>query len=95
MVVESLFNEFEICSNEFELFLLMILKCCLMSLKCFFNDLSSSLINFVRSRDPVGEKTTKIGAAASGRRTHKGGSYFGGFLSDRISSSLKINLIAA
>ena len=53
--------------------MLMILKCCLMSLKCFFNDLSSSLINFVRSRDPVGEKTTKIGAAAFGRRTYKGG----------------------
>ena len=46
----------------------MILKCCLTRLKCFFKALSSCLINFVRSRDPVGEKTTKIGAAAFGRR---------------------------
>ena len=48
-------------------------------------------MNFERGRDPVGEKTTKIGtykggAAAEGRR-----SYFGGFLSDRVSFSFKIN----
>ena len=35
-------------------------------------DLSSNQIHFERERDPVGEKTTKIGAAASGRRTHEG-----------------------
>ena len=60
------------------------------------NDLSSSLINFVRSRDPVGEKTTKIGTYKGGRcalarRPFVGGaakgrrSYFGGLLSDRVS----------
>ena len=74
----------------------MILKCCLMSLKCFFNDLSSSLINFVRSKEPVGEKTTKIGTYKGGRPPLPFvGSYFGGFLSDRVSFSLRINLIAA
>ena len=39
-----------------------------MVLKCFFNDLGSGLINFVCSRDPVGEKTTKIGTYKGGRR---------------------------
>ena len=51
-------------------------------------DLSSNQIHFERERDPAGEKTTKIGAAA-------GGSYFGGLLSDRVSFSLKIHLLAA
>ena len=62
--------------------LLMNLKCCLMILKCvfngfemllndfemFFHDLSSNLINSVRSRDPFGEKATKIGTYKGGRR---------------------------
>ena len=42
-------------------------------------DLSSSQINFERESDPAG-----------GRR-----SYFGGFLSDRVSFSSKINQTAA
>ena len=58
-------------------------------------DFSNNQIHFEREKDPVGEKTTKNrnpqrGAAAGGRR-----SYFGGLLSDRVFSSLKINLIVA
>ena len=59
-------------------------------------DLSSNQINFERERDPVGEKTTKIGTHKGGRRAKRaapfvgaaaGGrrSYFGGLLSDRVS----------
>ena len=44
----------------------MDLKCVFYDFEMFFNDLSSSLISFVRSRDPAREKTTKIGAAAKG-----------------------------
>ena len=82
---------------------LMILKCCLMILKCFvydfeklfndfemfFNDLSSSLINFVRSRDPVGEKTTKIGTCKGGRPKVAAPilDLFWCFFSDRVSFS--------
>ena len=57
-------------------------------------DLSSSLINFEREKDPVGEKTTKIGTYKGGRREGRR-SYFGGFLSDRVSFSFKINQTAA
>ena len=59
---ERCFNVFEMLSNDFEF---------------LFNDLSSSLIHFVRSRDPVGEKTTKIGAAAFGRHTYNLGRPYG------------------
>ena len=70
-------------------------------------DFSSYQINFERERDPVVEKSTKIG-------TYKGGggrrpppapfagaaaegrrSYFGGLLSDSASFSLKINQTGA
>ena len=76
-VFEMLLNDFEMLFNEFELLF--------NDFERFFNDLSNSLINLVRSRDPVGEKTTKIGtyeggAAAEGRRSN-----FCGLLSDRVS----------
>ena len=57
---EMLFNDFEMSFNDFD----MLFN----EFEIFFNDLSSSLINFVRSRDPVGEKTTKIGTYKGGRR---------------------------
>jgi len=47
------FNTFEMLFNDFEM------------CYCVFNVLSSNLINFVRSRDPVIEKTTKIGTKAA------------------------------
>ena len=65
IVFERVFNAFEICFNDFE----MLFN----DVEMLFNDLSSSLINFVRSRDPFGEKSTKIRAAAFGRRSYKGG----------------------
>ena len=49
-----------------------------MDLKEKIKGLSTSLIKFERKRDPVGEKTTKIGSHKGGRRHLGRRSYFGG-----------------
>jgi len=69
---EMTFNEFEMLFNHFEL-LFYVFEMLLNYFEMFFHHLSSGLINFVRSRDSVGEKSTKIRAAAFGRRSYKGG----------------------
>ena len=51
MILKCVFNDSELLFNGFEVLF--------SDLEYVFNDLSSSLINFVRSRDPVGEKTTE------------------------------------
>ena len=55
-----LFNDFEMFRDDLEMLFY--------EFEMIFNDLRSTLIKFVRSRDPVGEKTTKIGTYKGGRR---------------------------